>query len=588
MLTKSYGPFLKGVVDGINLDLDTTGVLRYARNFVYNGVGRLMVRPGTQVAMTLKDDVGGNVTSVLKIQDFADGAIAVAHSTVTQKFYLYRLDAGLTGWYDAGGTFNANLNPQPVGTLWGTNPPGPAAPLPAPVYIAEGLLEAFIAHSQAGNSFQTKRYSVSGGLNDLLGQCQTPPAGAPEKTFFRGVVSFQSHLWGWGYGSQKSGENDRPELARYGHAIFGVDTDGYFSPPDSIVIGHRVRAARERIVAAVPAGEVLYFGTPQSVWPMTGFGRNSWDSSRPRDDKFGFASGQCAVDAGGVLYYWSRRGPMRISGLGDSEPLWDRLPRETTLVTNPDTIVAVFESDRDQVIWFYRDQISGRVSRLAAFDTERDAFLGPDGDIGLGIASAGFILPTVFPGPIGPPNTPSTTNIGGTVATANWVNGDTSPGVTTIVEVRVVGTTNWTVAGIVNDGQPPNLQITGLTSATNYEWRAKHRKNGQDSAYLGPVAGTTFTTAAQLAAPTSCALNWFGGGDPYVHASWVNQEPGASTEVWFAPPGGAFVLGNTVPPGVASEVFPINGRTGIWQAKVRHVRVGYTTSNYSNVATKTV
>lgn len=572
MLTKSYGPFLKGVTDGMNVELDSSGFLRFARNMVFNGVGRLLVRPGTAVAMTLKDDVGGNVTSVLKIVEFADGALAVAHSTVTSKFYLYRFDAALTGWFDAAGAFQATTNAQPVAVLWS----GAAAA--SPVFVAEGLGEAFIAHANATVTFQSKRYSVASGLADL--QANLDGTGI-KNTYFRGLVSFQQHLWGWGYGSQAAGDNDRPELARFGIAIFGTSGGGYFTQPDAFTIGHRVRAARERIVAAVLSGEVLYFGTPQSVWPVTGFGRNSWDRSRPRDDKFGFASGQAAVDAGGVLYYWSRRGPMRIAGLGETEPLWNLLPRETTLVTNPTGIVAVFDSDRDQVIWFYQDQLSGRVSRLAAFDVEREAFLGPDGDIGLGLACASFVQPTAFPGPSATPNTLSTTAIGGTVATANWLNGDPTAGVRTIVEIKRVADVFWTVAADL-DSAITSYQFTGLTSLTQYHWRVKHRKNGQDSAYLGPVAATIFNTAAALAAPTTCALT---GTAPYylLTGTWVNTELGASTEVSFDRRTGVFQVEGTSGPGGASWSINANQVSGQYRVRVRHVRAGYVSSGFSNI-----
>lgn len=582
MLTKSYGPFLKGVTDGMNVELDSSGFLRFARNMVFDGVGRLLVRPGTAVAMTLKDDVGGNVTSVLKIVEFGDGALAIAHSTVTQKFYLYRFDADLNSWFNAGGVQQLNLNAQPVAVLW------TGAATAAPVFIAEGLGEAFIAHSNAGSTFQCKRYSVAGGLNDL--QANLDGTGI-KNTYFRGLVSFQQHLWGWGYGSPAVGDNDRPELARFGLAIFGQNPTGaYFAPTDAFTIGHRVRAARERIVAAVLAGEVLYFGTPQSVWPVTGFGRNSWDRSRPRDDKFGFASGQCAVDAGGVLYYWSRRGPMRISGMGEPEALWNVLPEAARRVTTLNAIVAVFDADRDQVIWFYQDQTSGRVSRIAAFDTARDAFLGPDGDIGLGLACAGFVQPTQFVGPSSPPASPptgpSTTNIGASVATANWVNGDLTAGVHTIIEYKIVTAPNWIVAADL-DSTITSYQFTGLANFTQYHWRVKHRKNGQDSTYLGPAGATTFTTGGPLLAPTACVIT---GTAPYfvLTIGWNNSEPGASTEVWIDRRTGTFVLEGTAGPGGASWGFNANNIAGTYRARVRHVRALYPTSLDSNIASFTV
>jgi hypothetical protein len=568
----SFGPFSRGVVDGVNTALETKGALRFARNARFDGVGRLLARPGTQLAMTLKDDGGvpANVTSVLAIVPFADGALAIAHSTVTSNFYLYRFDADLSGWYNAAGVFQANLNASPIGVLW-------ASALSAPVFIAEGLGEAFIAHSNAGSSFRTKRYSVAGGILNL--DADLRGAGV-EATYFRGLVSFQQHLWGWGYGSEI--DRDRPELARFGLAIFGTSAGGYFAASDSITVGHRVRSYRERIVVGVTAGDVLYFATPETIWPVTGFGRNSWDKSRPIDQSFGFAGARAGVEVNGVLYYWSRRGPMRVEGVAKPQPLWLPLPVAAKSVVNPTGIVAAYDSDTDQVIWHYQNGTSGRVSVLAALDVERDVFLGPDGDIGLGIACAGLVQPIGAAGPTGPPTTPSTTGIGQTVATGNLLAGDTSAGTKTIWEIKKTTDLTWVSAA---ETEPTQLakQFTGLVEGATYHWRAKHRKNGQDSAYLGPVAGTTFTTVAVLQPPTNCQVVTTGLHE--LGVSWLNSgEAGVSTEVYLHlgvnPP---TALANTVDPGAANSIHSALP-DGIHYARVRHIKAGLAPSAYSNVA----
>src|SRR5574341_310423 len=162
-LTFPFGPFTKGLVDGANVALDGRGLARKLRGFYADGVGRLRIAPGTKLAMTLKDDQGvpADVTSVVALAEFGSDALAVGHSTVTAKFYLYRFNADLTGWYNAAGALQSNTNAQPVGVLWST------APNSAKVLIAEGLGEAFMAHNEAGSSFQTRKYSVANGLGDL-------------------------------------------------------------------------------------------------------------------------------------------------------------------------------------------------------------------------------------------------------------------------------------------------------------------------------------------------------------------------------------------------------------------------------------
>jgi hypothetical protein len=583
---RPFGPFVRGAIDAANEGLELKGSLRYARNVVMDGVGRLKVRPGTALAMTLKDDQGSpaNVTSVVCIVPFGDGALAVAHSDVTDKFYLYRFNSELTGWFNAAGALQSNTNAEPVGVLW------TAATDPAKVLIAEGLGEAYIAHNNAGSSFRSKVYTVAGGITNLNADLR---GSGVEATYFRGFVSFQQHLWGWGYGSEAAADNDRPELLRFGFATFATVGGGYFAQADSITVGHRVRTASERVVGAVVAGQVLYVGTRFSIWPVTGFGRNSWDKSRPLDDSYGFAGVLAAVSANGILHYWSHRGPLRVAGLERPDPLWDAVTVAASGVVSPTDIVAVFDADRDQVMYVYRNPTSGRVSVLAAVDTRRDAWLGPDGDLGLGIACAGVVHPTDTAGPTGPPTSPSTTNIGSTTATANVTPGDSSPGTTTIWEYKRTVDPSFTVAAETPASQT-SYQFTGLTEQTDYQWRAKHLKNGQSSTYSGPTA---FSTTSTLAPPSGCGMSaeWQGFRTLYQFTiTWSNSgEAGVSTEVHFSGPNGSPPASGTLPlkatvgPGVSNYVFnkPIGPGSGLtFYAEVRHVKSGVPASPYSNMA----
>lgn len=563
-----FGPFVKGVSEAANEALDLSGAMRFARNAVMDGVGRLKARPGTQVAMTLKDDQGSpaNVTSVIAIVEFGDGALAVAHSTVTSKFYLYRLTSGLDAWFNAASALQSNTNAQPVGVLW----TGAAAP--AKVLVAEGLGEAYIAHTQAGSSFKSQKYTVAGGIVAL--QADLRGSGI-EDTYFRGFVSFQQHLWGWGYGSQAAADNDRPELLRFGFPNFATSAGGYFAAADSLTVGHRVRTASERVVGAGVAGQVLYVGTNFSLWPITGFGRNSWDKSRPLDDSYGFAGPLAWASANGLLHYWSHRGPLRVGGLERPEPTWDPVTLAASGVVLPADIVATFDPDRDQVMFLYRSPTSGRVSALAAIDTRRESWLGPDGDIGLGVTCAGLVHPTDVSGPSAPPTLGTTSDIGATVATGHLTAGDTSAGTTTIWEYKRAADSIYTVAAETPATQLA-YQFTGLTRNENYEWRAKHLKNGQSSGYVGPIA---FTTLNQLAPPviTSLVVTPTGFGNIWTFAlTWTNSgEADVQTEFYFD---GS--LKKTLAHDVASTGWSAPNGTG-HELKIRHILSGVTPSTYS-------
>jgi hypothetical protein len=579
---RRFGPFTKGAADAANEALELQGAVRYARNAVMDGVGRLKVRPGTAVAMNLKDDdaTPDPITSVVCVVPFGDGALAVGHSTIQDEFYLYRFNSDLSGWFNAAGALQSNTNAEPIAVLWSS------APDSAKVLIAEGLGEAYIAHNNPGSTFQNRKYTVAGGLVNL--QADLRGSGL-ENTYFRGFVSFQQHLWGWGYGSQAAADNDRPELLRFGFPNFGTVSSGYFAAADNITVGHRVRAASERVIGAVVAGQVLYVGTRFSLWPVVGFGRNSWDKSRPLDDSYGFAGPLAAVSANGVLHYWSHRGPLRVAGLERPEPLWDAITVAASGVVTPADIVAMFDADRDQVMYLYRNATTGRVSALAAVDTRRDAWLGPDGDIGLGVACAGLVQPTDTAGPTAPPSGGSTTNIGSTVATGNLTAGDTSPGTTTIWEYKRQVDSGWTIAAETQATQL-TYQFTGLTRNVAYHWRAKHVKNGQSSTYLATVS---FTTLNVLLPPTSAffsVLDTELGGIFEYTLHWTNSgEAGVSTEVHLlqtagAPPAsGTLPLVNTVGPGGSSHVEFKNPNNGTVYAEVRHVLSGATASPYSNM-----
>lgn len=590
-----FGPFTKGCVDGANLALDVRGLARRLRGFYADGIGRLRVAPGTKLALSLQDDgaPAAGVTSVVALAEFGDGALAVGHSTVTQKFYLYRLDSLLTGYYDAAGTFHLGPNCAPVGVLWA------AAPNPAKVLIAEGLGQAFIAHNEAASQFQTRLYTVASGLSDLLANLR---GSGNEVCYFRGVVSFQQHLWGWGFGSLAAGENDRPDLLRFSYPSFSPTGGSYFSQTDSFTIGHRTQSARERVAGAVVAGQYLYVGTNFSLWPITGYGRNTWDKSRPASSSYGLVGPFAGCPAGpDEAFYWSPRGPLVASGY-DATPLWDALPETIAGIVNPQDIVCVPDLDRDQVLVFYRGPSSGGVRLVAAFDIRRRVFFGPDRDVLLNVGCGAYVtVPTVgggvAVGPSAAPNTLSTTGVGNSVATANWVAGDTSPGVTTIIEYKRTVDPAWTVAAEV-DVSVTSYQLTGLAPGTAYEWRAKHRRNGQDSAYAGPVAGSEFSTIAALLPPSGCAAQPMPDGDLsgsyHVHVTWTNSgEAGVSTEVHLAGPLGAPPASGTLPleitvgPGVSSYDSPTVA-SGDYYAEVRHVKSGYDPSAYSNMASATV
>lgn len=581
LTVKGFGPFLKGVVDGANASLDNSATLRSARHVTLSGKGRLMAGPGSDVAITLMDDQGtpAACTSVVLVKDFADGALAIGHSTVTSKVYLYRLDSLFTGYYDIAAAFHASATAVPVGVLW------TASATPPVCTIAELLNVAFIARTDAATpttqDFVTRRFDLTT-LTDL--QADLAGAGA-QNVYALGVFSFHGHLWLWGYDKGNTpGTAFRPELLRFGGPDGGLLTD---DGKGTFTVGHRVRSAREAIVGACVAGEVAYIGTTYSLWPVIGYGRDSWDKSKPLDESFGFIGIQAAVNAGGVLYYWSPRGPARCEFPGKPEPLWDALPVTIPSIVDPEKIVAAYDPDRDQVLWYYKGGTSTGNQLLVAYDVERDCFLGPDTDQGILVGCAGLVgkvqaaSAAAAAGPAGAPSGPVTSSVGQSSALAAWTNGDVSIGVTTVVEYRPQAGGAWSSAGSVSAGVT-QLTITGLSSSTAYEWRAYHLKNAQSSSILGPVAGTQFTTTAPsvpLTAPSGVTILNVGDGVHHfnqAYVTWANSgESGVSTRVTAIGPG--FASSTTYAPGVSSAYVTV-GLSGSYFARCVHTKSGSTDS----------
>lgn len=583
-----FGPFLKGVVDGANPSLDNRSLLRSARHVTLSGKGRMMAGPGSSVAITLMDDQGAPAacTSVVLVKDFADGALAIGHSTVTSKVYLYRLDSLFTGYYDLAGAFHASATAVPVGVLWS------ASATPPVCTIAELLNVGFIARTDAATAATQDFGMMRFDLTSLALLTADLDGTGAKNVYALGAFSFHGHLWIWGFdkGNTPSAAY-RPELLRFGGPDGGLLTD---DGKGTFTVGHRVRSAREAIVAGVVAGEVAYIGTTYSLWPVVGYGRDSWDKSHPLDESFGFIGIQAAVNAGGVLYYWSPRGPARCEYPNKPEPLWDALPVTIPSIVDPEKIVAAYDADRDQVLWYYKGSSASGNQLLVAYDVQRDCFLGPNTDQGIVVGCAGLIGKVQganaagAPGPAAPPTVASTTSIGNTSAIANWVNGDTSVGVTTTVEYRMQGTTTWIAAGSASAGVT-SLTITGLSSSTLYEWHAFHVRNAQASAALGPVAGSQFTTGAPgtpLAPPTACQITDKGPAHSnQIYVQWTNSgESGVSTQVTAL--GGAAST-TTVAPGVSSAYVTVLA-TGSFTGHIKHTKSGSTDSAFADSAPATI
>lgn len=579
--THDFGPFGKGIIDDMNTSLDGSGYLASAKHLFYQGGVVLKAGPGSEVAITLMDDAGtpAECTSVCEVVQWADGVLAVAHSTTTDEAYLYWLDADLTGWYNTSGGFTAATEATPLGVLWSAMTASPV------VHVAEMLGTAFVTCVNSADSdslnFATKLWNgstIATYTGDLDG------AGGAEDIYALGCFSFQAHSWFWGMGSGTTAANVyRPELLRAGGPNgAGIAATG----STSLSIGHRVRSKREKIVGACVVDQVAYVGTSYSVWAIRGYGIDTWEKTS-LDESFGFAGPKVACNANGVLYYWSPRGPMRVAGLGRPEPLWDSVPATVLDVVDVEKMICAFDPSSDLVKWFYRGSGVSANQLVCAFDVRRDVFLGPATDVGILAGAANFIAPvqgadaSASTGPAGDPTTAVTSSVYATTATASWTTGDATA--STQVQVKAQAGSTWTDVATVPPGTN-SCQIAGLSGAVAYEWRCRHAKLGLYSGYLGPVAGSQFTTSSTLSPPTSLTLTDVGPAlSRQGLVAWVNSgETYVETEVYIDD---VYQGKAGVDEGTYYVTVPA---TASYAVKVRHIESGYTASAYAGPTSATL
>lgn len=583
-----FGPF-SGVIDSANPTLNLTGKLRAMQGFDLIGAGKLVTRSGTATVLTFKDDQGSpaDVTSVCGVWQFRDKAVAIAHSTGQTDCYLYVLNSSLTDWYNNAGTLQGTTSPQPAVVIWTGITTSPD------VFVAEGLGTLYIAHAQGvdstGLNFASKSWDGAFAATLTTLTADLDGAASAEDLYFNGVVAFQNHLFSWGFGSGTTAATAYdPSKARFSAINFGA-----FSASDSITIGNRVKSDRERIINGGLAGNALILQGTYITTRVTGYGRSSW-FREVVDESSGITGPKAGVSHRGYWWYWSHLGPQRIASSGPPEPLYDAIKALVASVVNPEKIVAAREPGSDCIVW-YVDTGSGVRTRVA-YHVPTSQFLSADDDIGIVIRGAGEVAPIIastsagVAPPAGPPTTASTTSVGTSTATANWVTGDVTA--QTQVEYRIQGAGSWTVATLLPAGTL-TYAFTGLSSLTDYEWRAAHYKGGQYSSYLGPVAGSQFTTlsggSGGLLAPTNLALAQIAINR--IGCTWTNSgEAGVETEVYLASdsggsPGG-YSLKTTVATGVASATITTPGSPsgGTFWVRIRHVLAPGTSAYTSDVS----
>jgi len=98
---------------------------------------------------------------------------------------------------------------------------------------------------------------------------------------------------------------------------------------------------------------------------------------------------------------------------------------------------------------------------------------------------------------------------------------------------------------------------------------------------------STATVGTCLAPPTSCTLQYIAGPN-YLKVAWASGDASASTEVSIMHSPFDWQVVGTAGPGITQYFYVLGGQTGLFYARVRHVKSGYLPSTYCNTGSVTI
>jgi hypothetical protein len=225
---------------------------------------------------------------------------------------------------------------------------------------------------------------------------------------FRGVMAYLDYLFGWGYGSENVGDDNRPEIVRS-------------SKPGELafVAEHYFRAGSQGdpVLMCAQAGQELMVRKPSNSYRIVGYDRATFGIF-PGDRFFGLAGSQLSITIAGVNYFWSLDGPRRSEGGVQSEDLGLPLdlagPTPSALAASADLAYgfAVYRSEKREIEFIFGRW--GYVYHMAEEGEERWSFR----EYAVQLASGGVLYDATSSAGSGTIGTPAYPVIGAVTADA--------------------------------------------------------------------------------------------------------------------------------------------------------------------------
>jgi hypothetical protein len=489
------------------------------QNWRFDGAGYVTPR---RAIRAMAGSFTGELIGVFPYSGLAGvGAVVLTWNSGTSLINLYTLD-----------TSGAITGTAPRGQLagWtsvGTKPKVTAAVLNRVLFIADEAksygLTCYDPNNVlgSGSTFFQPKFKFVGGTAMAL-KC-------------RGVAEHANMLLVWGFGTES--DADRPEYLRWSYIGLDADaggagdagdvattgSDGLFDMEDAAMVG-----ARGLPIVAIASGNGRsVIATTDRAFAFYGTDRNSFQLDEI-DPQRGCLATRAMVEANGSVYWMSPLGPCRYTGGSEVEDLAYRIkPLLDEIDTT--TLFAVHAFNENQVRWHWG-------SDMLAYDYRRNEFIR--GELGVTLFCGGEVRTTGAEAPAGPPSSLAATSITNNSVVPTWLNGDTSAGCTTTVQIDTVNTFNSASLRSNQVGSGiASTTFAGLQPSTVYYLRAKHTRNGSDSSWAATINFTTL--AASVVAPpqdfTATDSPVFTPGKGYsesVLLTWDMGETGCDYEIY--------------------------------------------------------
>lgn len=227
---------------------------------------------------------------------------------------------------------------------------------------ADGLM--FFAHAEDDIAFRlnTVYYEpdpssvvLVGTLNDLLADLDGDDVEA--LVYFSGVYAYLEYMWGWGYGSEEVGNEDRGDVIRFakpGQPLVWL-------PGNYLLAGVR----KDPIIDVISTDDILAVMKGDEMYRLTGTSPADFGIFL-MDAEYGTIAARVSWNTGGRAYTWSNDGGRRVTRDGTipfAQPLdlTSPLPETFPALGPPRLAFAAYDQTRYLLYFVFPDIEAGSV-----------------------------------------------------------------------------------------------------------------------------------------------------------------------------------------------------------------------------------